>query len=144
VTSTIRSAAALLQWYVAHGAFDGVAVVDCDLAGLDLAHATFRGVTFERVSLDGANLQGCSFHDATLRAVSLRGATLDDTAWLGVDFGGESAPLSALDARGARLRFHGCVLDHARWARAVLDDVAFAECSLRGCDWRESRVAGLE
>jgi uncharacterized protein YjbI with pentapeptide repeats len=125
---------------VARGALAGVEAAGSRLRSLsmtdvlvregDFANADLTGARLRRVVFDGVRMTGVALAEIEAEDVLLRGCRLD------------LAGLRA--ARIARVAFEDCVLDEADFYGAVLRQVRFTNCRLRGAELEQAQMASVD
>ncbi|KIG17720.1 hypothetical protein DB30_02995 [Enhygromyxa salina] len=141
-----------------------LALINCQLQGLDLSGASlprscFIELDLSRVNLSGAEIErgcfvtcdarGVRFDGARFQQVSFaKGCLLDGASFVDADLRGcnfRESSMCACDLRGARLEgtdLSGCVLDEARLDGAQADGARFSKAWLRDASATGASLVG--
>ncbi|MCY0927454.1 pentapeptide repeat-containing protein [Streptomyces sp. H27-H1] len=147
------------------GDYDGIELVEADLAGQDGRGARFMDCALRRCVLDETVLAKARFMDSVLDGVrgvgtDLSGASLRDVELVDARLGGvqlhgavlervlvRGGKIDYLNLRMARLKdvvFEGCVLVEPDFGGAVLERVEFRDCVVRGVDFSGARMVDVD
>ncbi|MGW5401603.1 pentapeptide repeat-containing protein [Streptomyces sp. NPDC003952] len=147
------------------GDYDGLELVEVDLAGGDGRGARFMDCALRRCVLDETGLAKVRILDSVLDGVrgvgtdlseaSLRDVELLDARLGGVQLHGavlervlvRGGKIDYLNLRTARLKdvvFEECVLVEPDFGGAVLERVEFRDCELRGVDFTGARMGDVD
>ncbi|MFD6887398.1 pentapeptide repeat-containing protein [Streptomyces sp. NPDC059957] len=147
------------------GDYDGLELVEVDLAGGDGRGARFMDCALRRCVLDETGLAKARILDSVLDGVrgvgaDLSGASLRDVELLDARLGGvqlhgsvlervlvRGGKIDYLNLRMARLKdvvFEGCVLVEPDFGGAVLERVEFRDCVVRGVDFTGARMTDVD